>query len=512
MKSTTKLNVSRAIMLIVPILIQFILLGVVLVEFSSHFVWFYALNVVLSIIFTLVIIKDDSKNPAYKLAWIVPILIVPVFGVILYILFGGIKDNRKVKKIVSESDSYYRRLLHPDKAVDEEIRSQSAAAARQVRYLENSALFPAYRGSTVEYFPSGEAKWARLLEELQKAEHYIFLEYFIIREGEMWNSILDILRKKAAAGVDVRVVYDDMGSLFTLPGDFSDSLKQQGIKCMPFNRCVPFLSVIMNNRDHRKIVVIDGHTAFTGGINLSDEYVNITHNLGHWKDTALMIKGEAVWSFTVMFLSLWSGITGISEPEEHFYPHEYHRESFTDDGFVLPYSDSPLDREAVGQTAYLNMINSAKNYLYINTPYLIPDNEVQTALCNAAKSGVDVRILTPHIPDKKIIFMLTRSHYEPLIRAGVKIYEYTPGFVHAKSFVADDEQAIVGTINLDFRSLYLHFECAAWLYGCRCIGDIKEDFLQTLEKSELIDEKRCREIVRRKGLLMGILKLFSPLM
>ncbi len=510
MKNVVKQLISRVVLFILPLLIQIVFIAVVLIKMNENYIAAYVLTLVAGVIFVIAIINGE-RTPYYKLAWIIPILVFPVFGVSIYLMFGRLKSSRETKRIVKRIDQVYLQQLPKNPELIEEIRALNPKAAKQAKYLEDYGMFPVQKNSSAEYFPSGEAKFERLLEELKKAEHYIFLEYFIIQEGEMWGSILEILGQKAAEGVDVRVLYDDMGSIFTIPYKFKDSLKECGIKCKSFNPCKPVLSAILNNRDHRKIVVIDGCTAFTGGINLADEYINKTKRFGHWKDSAVMITGEAVWNFTVMFLSLWEERALEDVDFEQYRPHFHHRENFEDDGYILPYSDSPLDGEPVGSIAYINMINAAEKYVYINTPYLIIDNEMQGALCNAAKSGVDVRIITPGIPDKKTVFILTRSYYKPLVEAGVKIYEYSPGFMHAKSFVCDDEVAIVGTINLDYRSLYLHFECAAWMYKTKCIADIKADFLETQEKCRHMDKAYCDKISKARAISTAVLKLFAPL-
>jgi cardiolipin synthase len=355
-------------------------------------------------------------------------------------------------------------------------------------------------------------KFECLLEELKKAERYIFLEYFIIEQGTMWSAILDILIEKAQQGVDVRVIYDDVGCLLKLPYGYDRHLESLGIKCRVFNPFRPVLSVRLNNRDHRKIAVIDGHTAITGGINLADEYINEVARFGHWKDTSILIQGEAVWNLVVMFLTLWDWLCGIKEDYEEFKPLPEYAEQFTSDGYVQPFADSPLDDESVSQSVFLNMIGGAKRYVYINTPYLILDFEMTTALCLAAKRGVDVRIVTPRIGDRWFVHAVTRSNYEVLIEAGVRIYEYTPGFMHAKTFVVDDQFAVVGTINLDYRSLYLHFECGAWLFKTKSVLEIKEDYLQTLAVSQLITLEECHNVKWYKKLARSLLRLFAPLM
>lgn len=405
-----------------------------------------------------------------------------------------------------------RKAFKTNPCILDEIRPQSEAAANQSIYIYNSSYYPLYHNMVSEYLPSGEIKFKRMVDELKKAEHFIFLEYFIIEEGEMWNTILAILKEKAKQGIDVRIIYDDAGCMKTLPYGYDKKLAEAGIKCCVFEPMLPILTPRLNNRDHRKITVIDGITAFTGGINLADEYINAIEKYGHWKDSAIMLKGEAVWSLTVMFLSTWGYLIGVEDHLDQF--HNYHsiKEKVITDGYVQPFADSPLDDELVGETVYLNLINKANRYVYITTPYLIIDHEIVTALTSAAKGGIDVRIITPHHPDKWYVHAVTRSYYKILTECGVKIYEYTPGFMHSKTFVVDDEYAVVGTINMDYRSLYLHFECGVWMYRCRCISDIKNDFLNTLTSCGEITAADTEATKWYKALAGSILRVFAPLM
>lgn len=512
MKKLLKILLSRTSLIALALIAQIGVLILMMVEFSNYFVWFYAFCGVISAVVVLWILNSDL-NPAYKLAWNIPILLFPIFGGLFYLWFGRSRNNRKIRRGVKLANQNYRTYLKQDPAILEEITEISLDAGAQVRYLQRYSNCPVYHNSSAVYFPSGEAKFQALVEELKKAEHFIFLEYFIIQEGVMWNTVLEILTQKARQGVDVRVLYDDMGCLFTLPFQYNKKLEKMGIKCCVFNSFVPFLSTLMNNRDHRKIVVIDGHTAFTGGVNLADEYINLTPRFGRWKDSAMILRGEAVWNFTVMFLSMWGDVRGVTEDFERFRALPEQMETGEGaGGFILPYSDNPLDWEPVGENTFLNLIHRAKKYIYINTPYLILDNEMTTALCIAAKSGVDVRIITPHIPDKKMVYAVTRSNYEVLVKNGVKIYEYTPGFNHAKTVVCDDDYGVVGTINFDYRSFYMHFECAAWLYRCPMIQDMKEEFLSTLLQCQLIPLAECRGLKWRERIGSFVLKIFAPLM
>ena len=407
-----------------------------------------------------------------------------------------------------------REYLRDRPQTRQKLEALDPSASNQSRYISDVSRFPVHENTTAEYFQVGDDMFPVLVRELKQAKKYIFIEYFIINDGVMWQTILNILEKKAAEGVDVRLIYDGFGCLTTLPHKYYEELQKKGIKCQVFNPFRPILNIIQNNRDHRKLCIIDGWVGFTGGINLADEYINQKERFGHWKDTAVMLKGEAVWNMTVMFLHMWA-VIGRSEESidyEAYFPHRYHEGEFESDGFVQPFCDTPLDEEVVGEDVYLNIINKAKKYVYICTPYLIIDNEMMTALCLAAKSGVDVRIMTPGIPDKKLVFILTQSYYRHLLEAGVKIYEYQPGFLHAKSFVSDDEIGVVGTINLDYRSLYLHFEDGVWIYRNRVIQDIKDDFIQTMEYCRQIEPEFC--LNRNIGLriMQNIFRAFAPLM
>lgn len=511
MKELVRLLSSRVVLFGIPILLQAFALVTVIWKFSNFFIYFYGICTLLSVVAVLKVLTGKS-NPTYKIAWIIPIMLFPIFGGLIYLLFGGNKSSKRTKRKMHEIQEKMIQLLGQNEGVSQEIQLQDRSAANQSRYIENYSFCPVYKNTTSEYLSPGEQMFERLLQELKKAKRYIFLEYFIIEKGVMWDSILEILVEKVKQGVDVRVLYDDVGCLFTLPYGYDKQLEKMGIKCCVFNRFVPILSAHMNNRDHRKMAVIDGCTAFTGGINLADEYINVYEKHGHWKDSSIIIQGDAVWSFTMMFLSLWNYQRKTEENYERFRPLAQQTEKFASDGYVQPFTDSPLDDESIGETVYLNMINNANRYVYINTPYLILNSEMITALSSAAKRSVDVRIITPHVPDKRFVHAVTRANYEVLVESGVKIYEYTPGFNHAKSFAVDDELGVVGTINLDYRSLYLHFECGVWLYQTHSIFEVKEDFLKTLEKCREITLKDCRSVKWYTRLGRIVLRAFAPLM
>ena len=509
MKKILRFITQRVVITALLIVLQALLLFGFIWKLDNYFVYFYAGSVLLSLLITLGIINSKS-NPAYKIAWLIPILLFPVFGGLVYLLFGSDRTGRYLRKKLQGIGT------EMDNVIGEAYRRSGAEqlppdAANQSRYISHCAYCPPYQNTTTEYLPLGEVKFERMVEELKKAKHYIFLEYFIIQEGKMWNTILDILRQKAAEGVDVRVIYDDMGCIMILPTGYDKTLEQMGIKCRIFNPFVPILSSRFNTRDHRKICVIDGNVGFTGGINLADEYINAYEKHGHWKDTSILLKGEAVFNLTVMFLSMWDYLDGTTGKTDYsrYYPTVWDENA---KGYVQPFADNPLDDEAVGETVYLNLINKAKRYVYITTPYLILSSEMFTALTSAAKCGVDVRIITPHVPDKWYVHAVSRSHYQPLIEAGVKIYEYTPGFIHAKTFVVDDDYAVVGTINLDYRSLYLHFECAVWMYQTPSVAQVRDDFFKTQRISQEITLEECRSLSFPRRLGRSVLRVFAPLM
>lgn len=504
-----KMIVYRILIVGALLLLQVTWLVLSLLTLSSTSTAVNAFFRVLSIIALFVII-NSRQNPAYKLAWAVPILIFPVLGGLMFVFFGTRQPSKKLRGKLNATWEKLEPFIEKNTKILDEVGAESETVYGQARYLNDFANAPMWKNTQTRYFKSGEENFPYIVEELKKAEHFIFMEYFIIADGRMWNTILDILKEKAAVGVDVRLMYDDVGCLRLLPQGYYATMEEYGIKCEAFNPFVPFVSVVMNNRDHRKILVIDGNVGFTGGINLADEYINEKERFGYWKDTGIMLKGDAVWNLTVMFLHIWNALRPTDEDFGRFRPYVYHEENFESDGFVQPYGDSPLDFENVGENVYLNIINTAKDYVYMFTPYLIIDNEIMTALTLAAKRGVDVRIVTPHIPDKKTAFMLTQSYYEQLMSGGVKIYEFEPGFIHAKCFVCDDRVATVGTVNLDYRSLYLHFECGVFLYRTSSVMDVKQDALETIQKSIPVTGDMLKPVLQ-KVLIQAILKLFAPL-
>lgn len=501
--------VQRVILLVSSFILQIWVITFFLLKYSESFFDFYLASLALSIIIVFIIINNKS-NPSYKIAWIVPVMIFPIFGGIFYLLYGGNKlsTREKLKMVIQNIEM--TNSLKQNYEIIKKIGDESIYAKNQSEYILNYAKCPVYDNTETTYFKIGEEKFEALLRELKKAQKFIFLEYFIIQEGKMFNSILEILEEKVKQGVDVRLIYDDVGCIVTLPHNYSKILESKGIKCRVFNPIKPFFTRRLNNRDHRKIVVIDGDVGFTGGINLADEYINEYEKHGYWKDAGIMLKGDAVWNLTVMFLSMWDYIDNREEDYMKFKPSK--NKYYNSKGYVQPFDDSPLINEPIGETVYLNLINKAKDYIYINTPYLIIDNEMATALKIAAKSGVDIKIVTPYIPDKKFVHAVTKSYYESFIKDGIEIYEFTPGFMHAKTFVVDDEYGVVGSINLDFRSLYLHYECGVWLYKTDSIKSLKDDYLETLKKCHKVTMEECQNTSGIRKVLRLIIRMFAPLL
>lgn len=500
---------GRSIMVILMLALQVLFLFTMMGWYRQYVQYFYGGYMLLTITVVLVIMNND-ENPVYKIAWLIPVLVFPVFGTLFYLWVKFQPTPMVLRNRVLKATVETARYTPQNEAVMKELQEKDAGFFGTANYLFRNVHFPVYRQTKTTFFPLGEDKYQSLLEELEKAESFIFMEYFIISRGKMWDSILEILKRKAAEGVEVRVMYDGMCSLVLLPYSYPKTLEKYGIQCCMYAPIKPVLSVHQNNRDHRKILVIDGKVAYTGGVNLADEYINEENPYGHWKDTAIMLKGEAVKSFTLMFLQMWNINRGTTEDfgkyiDNQGFPQE-------ENGYVIPYGDTPFDGENVGEHVYMDILNQAEKYVHIMTPYLILDNEMKETLKYAAKRGVDVKIIMPHIPDKKLVFYLARSYYYELIRAGVEIYEYTPGFVHAKIFVSDDLKAAVGSINLDFRSLYLHFECGTYMYGADCVESIETDYQKTLEDCHRVTLEYLKKLPLYQKYIGSVLKIFAPLM
>ncbi len=466
-----------------------------------------------TILFTVMMVLwllNSELDPTAKITWLIVIMLLPVFGAILYWYTQSDIGHRAVKARLSHLAEQTKECIPQSEEVLEALAEENPGAASLARYIRRSGCYPVFDRTDVTYFPTGREKWEEMLRQLEAAEHFIFLEYFIVDEGLMWGKILEILAKKVVEGVEVCVMYDGTCEFTTLPHDYPKRLRKLGIQCKMFAPVTPFVSTHYNYRDHRKILVIDGHTAFTGGVNLADEYINEIEKYGHWKDVAVMLNGEAVKSFTLLFLQMW----GIDEKEPEFsrflaYP-AFPKEDAK--GFVLPYGDCPLDEDMVGERVYMDILNRAQRYVHIMSPYLILDGEMEAAIRFAAERGVEVHLILPGIPDKTAPYALAKTHYASLLKSGVRIFEYTPGFVHAKVFVSDDREAVVGTINLDYRSLYHHFECAAYLYGTDCIPEIEADFLATREKCREVTDGALKQEKWTFRVMGFVLKTVAPLM
>ncbi len=483
------------------------IIGVVVA--CCYFIPYFYIAAFLTEIFCIINIIASNDNPDYKVPWLLFVLILPIAGFMLYFLFYSRKLHKKFIRRLGELKIY--RYEKSQEEIFDKLKRESAHAAAQAKMLCAVSGASVFTNTKQDYYPLGEDLWQAMLPDLEKAERFIFMEYFIIEEGTFWNSILDILQRKASEGVTVRVLYDDIGCMSTLPGNYHKQLAKLGIEARPFSRLRGNADSEFNNRSHRKICIIDGKIGYTGGVNIADEYINKVERFGHWKDTAIRLEGEAVWELTRLFLGDFAINTKkLPEANPDFYPLQ---NDLTAGGYVIPFGDGPrpLYERRVGKSVIGNMLASATNYMYITTPYLIIDNELCTALENAALRGVDVRMILPHIPDKRLVFSMTRSFYPRLMKAGVRIYEYEPGFIHAKSYIADGEYAMIGTINLDYRSLVHHFENGVWMYRCESIKDLKRDIEETMKKSiEVTPDMLKTNLFAR--FLRAVVKIFAPML
>lgn len=503
---------SRFFILSILLLAQMIIIAIfplfIPIEYGiSVFCITWIMNIICCII-----VSYSPASEAYKIGWLSVIIIFQTSGFIIYLMFANKRTTkRQIKKIMPYSINLIRYSSNTN--VLQELNLIDYDAYTQCHYIKSKGHSNVYKNSEVTYFKIGQDAWPVMLEELSKAKKFIFLEYFIIQKGEFWNSILEILKKKAAEGVDIRIIYDDFGCMTKLKYNYNKELESYGFKVFVFNKYLPFVNIKMNNRDHRKILIIDGNVGFSGGINLADEYVNKEERFGIWKDNAFRIKGEAVYGLTQLFLSNWCM---LSNKDENFLTFSYESNalpegSFNPSGYVQPFGDIPYDFESIGKNVYLNLIYKANKYIYIATPYLIIEETMRAALAQAAQSGVDVRIVVPAIPDKKIVYEVTKSNFKYLLLHGVKIFTYTPGFIHDKTIVVDDKFATVGTINLNLRSMYLHFENSTFLYGNKAVIDIKDDFKQMFKDSKEYTLLDYMHVNWFRKFTWAILKLFSPL-
>lgn len=469
--------------------------------------YFYLAAWITEIVCVIRIIASDD-NPDYKVPWLLFVLIIPIAGFMMYFMFYSRKlQNRFIKRLDTMKNQSYKK---DDSNLFLSLQNENPAIFSQAKMLTNIAESHLFSNTKQTYFPLGQDMYLNLLKDLESAEKFIYMEYFIIEEGKFWNSILDILKRKAEIGIEVKILYDDIGCMMTLPGNYHKTLQSYGIDATPFSRLKGNADSEFNNRSHRKITVIDGKIGYTGGVNIADEYINEVVRFGHWKDTAIRLEGETVWELTKMFLiDFGINVKKIPNIRDDLYP----KTEFTEKGYVIPFGDgpNPLYIRRVGKSVIQNMLNSATQYMWMTTPYLIIDNDLCQSIENAALRGIDVRIIVPHIPDKKIIFGMTQSFYHRLMTAGVRIFEYEPGFIHAKSYLSDDNQAMIGTINLDYRSLVHHFENGVWMYNCQSIKDLKIDIEDTLNKSIEVTPEMLKTNLLQK-LIRGIVRIFAPLL
>ena len=507
MKKIFKLLFSRYFILALLIIVQFaaIFVPLYLLNFNSFF--FSVVFWIIGLFVVLYIVRQDTE-PSFKLTWSIVILLFPLFGSGIYFIFG---DKQHVNKSIKKSHNYTSKthhLLINQARQNNVMLDHSNSSKSVVNYLQHEG-FPAFKNTKTKFFPWGQDKFKDLIEDLKSAKNFIFLEYFIINEGYMWDSIVDILKEKVKEGVEVRVMYDGFGCLFTLPSNYPSVLESYGIKTRIFNKIKPMITFKINNRDHRKICVIDGKVGYCGGINLADEYINKIDRFGVWKDTAIKITGDAVFSLTFMFLQTWNSIEDDNEEYIRYYiPNNEVR----NDSLVVPYGSDPTYKETIGENVYIKILSQAKDYVYLTTPYLIIDDRMTNALILAAKSGIDVRIITPGIFDKKMVSWITQSSYKRLLEAGIRIFEYTKGFVHAKQYVCDDMISVVGTINMDYRSFYHHYECATFIEDANVALDVKTDILNTIKECREIKIEDTKEYGFIKRLLVDILNIFAPLL
>lgn len=488
------------------------LAGVILILLQLFSLLAYMVIRVISI-FIMFAIFGRVWNSAFKMPWIIIILLFPVIGLVLYLFLGSSGTiSKRMKRRYAAIRKMINSNYHQEIETIEQYKEKDPELYHQLYYLNKTGGYVAYNNTDVTYYSEGKYGLEAQIEELKKAEKFILFEYHAIENQEAFERIKNVLFEKAAQGVEVRVFYDDMGSIGFINHRFRKEMTEHGIQCRVFNPLKPFVITFMNNRDHRKITVIDGKVGFTGGYNIADEYFDITHPYGEWKDTGIRLEGEAVNSLSLIFLENWNAIkmTDTEEDIKRFLIDYSDYKAKESKGVILPYADGPIDTEPLAETAYMNVIRDSKHYLYITTPYLLITDEMTREIMDAAKRGVDVRIITPGIPDKSIVYLMTRSYYMSLAKAGVKIYEYKYGFVHSKMMLADDHLAIVGTINLDYRSLYHHFENACFFSGYECVPKIKEHFDEMFEKCRDVTEKHKRR--RKLSLFQIVLRFFAPIM
>lgn len=503
-----KILFSRFTLAFLALIIQVLIIYFCAVFFQRYLLLLFGGSAVFGFILTIYIINQPG-SPSFHISWIILILLFPALGVFVYLFVklqvGVHALSNRYQKIRNDMILYLRQ----DEKILHKLQEEDESVLRYVTYMNRISGYPIYQHTKTKYYPLGDDMFPDLIEDLRHAKDYIFLEYFIVAKGYMWNTILDILKEKVKEGVRVYFMYDGTCSFMLLPRNYPEELKAFGIHCKVFNPVVPVISTQYNNRDHRKIVVVDGKVGYTGGVNLADEYINQLERFGHWKDNAIRIEGEAVKNFILMFLENWFVDEKGPQDYDTFLNGVVSKRSSS---YVLPFGDNPFDQYPVGQVSYLHLIQTANHFIHIMMPYFIVDHEMLHSLCNAAMSGVEVKLLMPHIPDKTWIYYVARTFYKELISSGVEIYEYTPGFVHAKMVIADGREAIIGSINMDYRSLYLHFEDAVYLYQDSSILDMEKDYQNTLEMCEFITLDHLKKYPLWKRIIGRVLRVIAPLL
>lgn len=515
MKLLKKMLKSKTLYLALSLIIQLLILIILAVYFSREFLPVYYLMIVLSVIICIYVINRDSDTSS-KILWVFMIMALPAFGGMMYLLFGG----RKIPKALMIEDRqasidyvlYRERTKNTLQKIDKD--KMDPTLMKMSNMALNNGSYPTYEANVAKYYPTGQEQFASIMREIRKAKDYIFIETYILDDGEMWSSMLELLREKAKEGVDIRMIYDDFGSILNMDKDYPAYLKSCGIDAHTFNPIRPQLAIQMNNRDHRKTIIIDGKTAFTGGTNIADEYINRKERFGYWKDMGAMIKGDAVEAFVIAFLQIWNYASDANTPYEKYVrdPEEFAAVKGEGKGYVIPFFDSPTDSNMTGKNFHLNMLASACETCWITTPYLILDAEMISAMELAVKNGVDVRVVVPGIPDKKTVYSVTQAHIRTLVKKGVRVYVYTPGFIHGKVTLSDHKHALCGTVNMDFRSYYYNYECGIWMYETECIPDIKKDFESIFAESHEVTEEEIEKINPVVRLYQDVLRIFSPLM
>ncbi len=502
---------SRAGFFAFLILLQIFLLVMIYRKLGINQYYLFGGSSILSFVMMMVILNVDEMNPYMKLSWLVFIFVAPAFAIIAFLMsyfkIGYRREHKRVIDLEKESRIYHSRYM----TKDEISKIEDKRFVNLSNYLKHTGGFSTYKSSTSHYYKLGDDMYKAMIEDIKNAKEFIFMEFFILDYGYMWGSILELLVNKVNEGVEVRLLIDGSNLITRLHSDFESEMEEFGIKFRVFSKMYPIISTYLNNRDHRKVMVIDGKVGYTGGINIADEYINRYERFGHWKDCGLRVEGEAVEGLNVLFLTMWNA-ADKNEPVEDFSKYLVNSKAADEDGYYIPFADNPTDDERLCKNVYLDMVNNARDYVYAMTPYLIVDNEVISALQNAAKKGVDVRLCIPHIPDKKVAFTLAKNHYKELLKYGVKIFEYVPGFVHSKTWLADGEIGVVGTINLDYRALYQNFECGVLVYKAESLATMKEDFEEFFEVSQLVTDEDIKNMKTSEKIMGKILKPFAPLM